>query len=653
MEIPRHDDEPAIEPPAFVEPPRRLFLNPDALESGWIWDDEAEEGFTCSVDREGRAYELSEFDVGRPPETWLPWVKPGAADTDTVEDTAAELSEADRNVEIAQKLRALADLAEKECSPETLALARQEFREWMRIKGVGKPMEALAARLKELGPATERSRGLVAHAALALLDEGRADRAEVPTQDAPNGVGDGKGKGKRAKKAPKPPKSKRSTSFVKKLGVNVAVYKLAFAPDDVVLLKMLREGGYDTADVVLRESPAYGFCPIDDLAGTTKDLEAVPTIGADPEFRVWALKVAHKKGCPTHAFRAQAERQALTECSGAEPSKKRIAEIVDDLRSRWCATATPHLDLVPVTYHRPSMTFAIHGGNAEAKNAALNRLRKLGGLERVDDTVTAHRQEARRLNLGRTALRAQDAQGVGEADLGADALLWLVGRNLGGTAAATVGKGGEHRLEWWLDSAIGLERPTADEKRLTVRLGGAPAEGGSLAGALGDGASIQSLQLGLRLDGSEEQVWKVSLSRTDTGLEVGAWKHPTRCKPDGTPAGLDAAIDDRLRTWLQGLGLLEEVLGLFVRERLDVSGWRQRAHALQRLVLGGIDDARAKFIAATGQVALFAEQLAEHVEGANAEPKRKPGESRGRAARAAAGKPSLVARADALRPKAG
>lgn len=552
---------------------------------------------------------------------------------DEQEDTGKELEEAERLGTIATKLLALSDIAERECSAQQLEAARQEMREWMREHGVGKPLEALAIRLREPGPSTVTKRGLVVHAAKAILEEGTADRGSVPTQDAPSGDTGSRGKGKKVKGAAKatgPKKSKRSTSWVGRLGTTVTCYRTKFGVDDSRLLEMLVAGAFDRTPETVMSEPVYGFCPIDDPSLGTGNLTALPTIGSDPEYVVWGLRRDAKTGCPTHRFRYEAEREATGEALAAgktNASGGRIKELTDAKVTAWYRTATPQTTVFPLTWHRPTWTLQVHTDNAEAvQRAAAIVGRTLGAIERVPGRLEQATADDL-AKISRTDIRRSDPEQPGSADLGVEALLWLVGRQMGGTGVVTL-EGGA-RLEWWLDEAIELIRSTADEKKLLVKLGGAPAEGGSLATALADGAVMRSARFGLRLDG--DRTWKVTLS----GVAAKSWKLPTLTKPDGTPAGLDAAVDERLRLWAQGSKLLDTLLTDFLGDRFDRGSWRQRMSSVQRLVIKDLDGTRAKFIASTGQVAMFAEQVAEHVEGQNAEKPKGKG-SRGRAARDAA-----------------
>lgn len=536
-------------------------------------------------------------------------------------------------VENETRLRNLCDIAEREHTREQLQAARQQHREWMRNHGAGDPMEAAALRLQEMDAAghgnTVKARALVLHAAASIRDEGREGRDEVPSQDRPGGDPGPKAKGKRAARAKREPKSKRSTAWLRHLGNRVASYRASFGVDDTRLLEMLRAGAFRATPSQIRSEPVWGLIRIDEPTADIRDLAALPALGSDPEYVVFGLRRDAKTGCPTHRFRFDAEATATQDARAAgqaEAHKAAIRERIDALVSDWYATATPQTTIWPIVYHRPSFTFHVMASVAEAHEEAASLIsRTVGGLTRAGSALQAVEVE----DLVATELRHQGGQGSGDADLGADLLLWLVGRQLGGTGVLTVG---DSKLEWWLDESCALDRKTVEgEKPLRVRLGGAPAEGGSLATALADGAVLRSARLTLRTD---EQDWTCTVS----GGVAEAWDLPTLTRPDGTAAGLDAAVDERLRLWERGRALFGALVDAFLRERLDRGTWRQRVSAVQRSVLKGVDDTRTRFVASTGQVALFAEQVAEYMEGQNAEhaPNGETKRSRGRRARDAA-----------------
>ena len=584
---------------SFVEPPRELWLDPNALESGWVWDPTAGEGYSCAVASDGRVSNLSETDVGRPPADWLRWEKPGEAE-DTVQETAAV------EQEISKKLNALGDMAAKNCTAEVLAMARQEMREWMRNHGVGRPLEAMTIRLKEMGPATVNARGLIVYAARELLDEGRANRGDVPTMDAPAGDVGGKGKkGKRAKGAKSatgPKKNKRSVAWVAKLGANAVGFRASFAPAEERLLEMIQAGSFARRPEEIMSSPEYGFCPIDDPSIGTSELSALPSIGSDPEWVVWGLRRDAKTGCPTHRFRYEAEHEATAEALAkgyANASGAAIKERVDAKVSAWYRTATPQTTVIPLAWHRPTWTLYVFSDNAEAVSAAQMRAAKtLGALNRVPTRIELiPATDIDKCN--RTSIRSEETETTGPADLPADLLLWLVGRQLGGTGVIQLGDG--TRIEWWADDAVECERSGADEKKLRVKLGGAPAEGGSLAAALADGAVLRSARIAIRVD---EQTWKVTLG---SGAPK-SWKLPVLGKPDGTPAGLDSVVDERLRLWQRGERYLLALLEVAIGDRLDRSAWRQRVGTLRQL-LGVEIVKRWGFDPATKQGVLFAHML--------------------------------------------
>jgi hypothetical protein len=498
-------------------------------------------------------------------------------------------------------------------------------REWMREHAQGDPFKAADIRLREMNARpgnTVKAVSLVVYAADSIRDEGRANRGDVPTMDAPAGDVTSKKdrkKGRRgAASSNGPKKSKRGTGFVKRIGQTVAGFKAGFAPDDERLLDMLRKGGFDREPNTIRKEPVWGFCPINEATGSTAEITSLPTIGSDPDFVVFGLRRDAKTGCPTFRFRADAERQATTEAlaeSKQNATSARIREIADDLCNAWYIAATPTTQLFPVVWQRSTWTLWVHSDNADAlAQAASLAGATLGSLARLPNHLDGLPDD-----LHRTDLRSSDGAAKGTADPSADLLLWLIGKSMGGTGVVNTDEG---KLEWWLEDAVELERNTADEKKLRVKLGGAPAEGGSLATALADGATIRNARVTLKMG---EDKWRVTLGPKGS---VKGWTLPVLTKPDGTDRGLDTAIDERIRLWRRGDGYLAQLVTVFRSERLDRGNWRQRTSAIQREVIKGIDHARERFIAASGQVAMFAEQVAEHVQGQNAEASPKRGGSR-------------------------
>lgn len=540
--------------------------------------------------------ELNDFALGHKEAAELAATEPGFVRP--VEPTVAPALPS----EIANEthLRNHIDIAEREFTAEQLTAARQAHREWMRNHGQGDPMQAAALRL----PTTPKvkDRALLLHAAVAVRDEGREGREQVPSMDAPAGDPGAHVKGKRKKKgaAAGPQKSKRSTSFVSRIGGTVVGFRPAVSVDDTRLLEMLRAGGFSRLPEQIMSTPEYGFCPIDDPSIGTGELTSLPTIGSDPEWMIFGLRRDAKTGCPTHRFRFEAEHQATQEALAAgkqhAPAAK-LKELQEMKVAEWYRKATPQTTVFPCTWHRPTWTLYVHTDNAEAVMAASGRAgRTLGALTRLPSLIDG----ATPGEVRRTDLRSEDVAGSGTADLGADVNLWLVGGQLGGTGVVQLGDDGG-KLEWWLEDAVDLERSTADDRKLRVRLAGAPAEGGSLAAGLADGATLKSARLALRVD---EMTFKVTLSG---GIGRG-WTLPTTTKPDGTPAGLDAAIDERLRLWQRGTALLDVLLTAALGDRFDKGTWRQRMSAL-RVQLGMEMVKRWGFDANTKQGFLFSHML--------------------------------------------
>jgi hypothetical protein len=493
-------------------------------------------------------------------------------------------------------------IAEEKYTAEQLSNAREVHRAWMIEHGVGDSMRAAGIRYGEMVSAGAKVHelALMVHAAVKTRDLARVDRDSVPTLDRPGGD---PGETKKGKRAPKgPPKNRRSTAWVKRLGSSVVAFRVGFGVGDERLLELLHAGSFARRPEEIRDAvPVFGFCPIDDPASSTIELAAVPSLGSDPEYVVWGLRRDHKAGCPTHRFRFEAERDATVEARGKGKEQATTAQIKDGIEARvaeWYRAATPQTTVFPVVYHRPSFTFAVHTDNATAVEEAAKLLRAtLGQVDRVHAAVVDAEQDA---ELPRTDLRSADGHAEGAASFSADLLLWLVGRQLGGTSGVDLDAG---RVEWHLESDAKLERPTADGKPIRISLGGAPAEGGSLAAALADGASFTAARITLRLP-EKEQEW----SATVKAGEARAWRLPTTTKPDGTAEGLDSAIDERLRLWRRGEALFGDLVRAFLSERQDPKTWRQRVTAIRQQLGIALVQAYA-FNAETGQGFLFAHML--------------------------------------------
>jgi hypothetical protein len=485
------------------------------------------------------------------------------------------------------------------------------------------------------------ARALIIYAAATIQDEGRLNRGDVPTMDAPAGDVGTKGKGRRkgqrgAKSSTGPKKSKRATGFVKRIGTSGVGFKASFGPDDERLLEMLRKGGFKHRAEEIKKDPAWGFCPLDDATGTTAELASLPTIGSDPDFVVFGLRRDAKTGCPTFRFRSDAERQATQEALAEgkqNATGARIKEITDNLVDRWYATATPQTQTIPCAWQRSAMTLWVFSDNADAQTravelagATLGRLDRRPGL--LDGLPT---------DLHKTNLRSTDGAENGTADPAADLLLWLVGKDMAGLGKLTISRGAldcdpkaEGELEFWLEDEITLTRPGGELKKLTVTLRGAAAEGGSLATALADGATIGSARITLKFG---EVRWSLTLG---AGASVKAWKLQCETKPDGTPAGLDAAIDERLRLWRRGSDLLDVLVTAYRALRIDKGNWHQlvrsnvQAQIATRLV-ATIDS----YGSCSGvQIPLFARNgIVEALEAGNAEPVKPARGARGRKAR--------------------
>jgi hypothetical protein len=538
----------------------------------------------------------------------------------------------------------LIGVARKVFTQAQLDAACVAHREWMREHPEsghgGDAMKAADVRLRAMNTQpgnTLDARALIIYAAATIQDEGRLNRGDVPTMDAPAGDVGTKGKGKRrgqrgAKSSTGPKKSKRATGFVKRIGTSGAGFKASFGPDDERLLEMLRKGGFRKRAEEIKKDPAWGFCPLDDATGSTAEIASLPTIGSDPDFVVFGLRRDAKTGCPTFRFRADAERQATEKARGEgkeNATGAAIKEITEDLVNAWYAKATPTTQLIPCAWQRSAMTLWVFSDNADAQTRAVELAgATLGKLDRRPGLL-----DGLPTDLHKTNLRSTDGAENGTADPAADLLLWLVGKDMAGLGRTRVGVDAlpsdpkaEGELEFWLEDEITLTRPGGELKKLGITLRGAAAEGGSLATALADGATIGSARITLKFG---EVRWSLTLG---AGASVNAWKLQCETKPDGTPRGLDTAIDERLRLWRRGSDLLDVLVTAYRTQRIDKGNWRQGVAAVQRKVHEGLVEAERRFREGV-QLPLFAQADLDAITAGNAEPTKPAKAPRGRKAR--------------------
>jgi hypothetical protein len=487
------------------------------------------------------------------------------------------------------------------CSHEDRAKALHEHREWMLVNGIG---DAIVARDRRvLSGMKVKEIALICWAAREIRDGARATRDEAPTQDrAPreNPPAAASGKPGKAPKPPKPPKV--SAGWLKAIGTTGVSFLIAPPAgtvaeeaegiDEAEVLAMLQKHAFNRKAEEIKEEPAWGFCDVRDAFEV--DFGSVPVFGDEV---VIGLRRDLKKA-PRTTLRAQATRQATAEAKlegRAHPTKPRISEIFEDLLARELRQATPQSSVTPITFDG-FRTFTVWTTSEKAAVAASNFLGRLGTVTRVD-TAEQATTPLRERNPAATDIRKLDGVGEGAADLGADFLLWLLGRAESGTGAMRIESPGflSDRLEWWLENDAVLERETPDTKALRVKLAGAPTEGGSLSAALADGATLQSGRFGLQIDEKKFYV-------TFDGLNARAFGLPATCTPDGTEESLDAAVCERLALRQQADLLVAELRRAFVAERL--ASWNQRVQAVRRQ-LGTEIAKRWGFDPKTGQGLLF------------------------------------------------
>lgn len=495
------------------------------------------------------------------------------------------------------------DIANRDCEGPERTEARLKHREWMRENGVGDSMVAASRRL--VSGLKTKGRALIIEAAVHIRDEGREGKHEVSTADGGSVAAQATGKGKKRRGGGKPkgpPKSRRSHAFYKRLGSSAVMLKVPAGLDVQRLLDLLHQGAFDHEPVDVTATPVYGWCRLDEPMESVKEIESLPTLGSDPRFVVFGLRCDVKKGCPTKRFRAEAEREetAAAKREGKEQaSGKAFKEATDSKVNRWYASATPTTTVVPVVYHRDELCFSVHSSNAADVSAAITLIgNTVGQVDRLASPLDAAPKE-----LNRTSLRNQDLAATGEPDLGSDFLLWLSSWGFAGKGEITLEDG---TLGFWLDDSIDLERTTTTGGKQKVKLTGAPCEGSPLAASLMEGGAFKAARLTMKWS---ERQWSMDIA----GGRDSRWRLPTEVKPDGTPAGLDAAIDERLRTWLQGRGLLDALVERFLTQRLDKGSWNQRLRGTQRHLADSVDGATATFRKVI-QMPLFADGLVEKAE---------------------------------------
>lgn len=486
------------------------------------------------------------------------------------------------------------DIAEREIPAADLAQDVRWMREWMRENGVGDPMVAASRRI--VSGMTVVERAALVRAAVQIREEGRDELAKAPTIDSiggdvrPDAAKKGRRKGGGKKKGPQ---GKRAVRWLGQLGRTVSQLRLHFGPANERLLQAFTEGWFTWDPEKIRRDPVYGWCdlsrPMD-----TEPPGAVPTIGGDPEYVVWGLRCDSKApGCPSKRFQFEADSEAMREALDkgyTAPVPARVKELFEAKRSAWYATAIPTTTVIPVSLHRPSFVITVHTGDAKAVNAATALLAKtFGEVIRVESAV----KRAPTKGLAPISLRHPDLLADGEVNLASDFLVWLLCRQPEALTTDVTGDIESQRarrtvklddltaVEWWPEDGVELVRGAkGDEKRITVKVGGAPEEGAVLSAALASGAVPRRAVLTIQ---HTDRRWRVTI---DAG-EGNAWRLPVECKiGKGSPEELDACVDERLRLLAEGQRFLTAMMEAFLTAR---PGFGQLGQQYRRAIRADLD----------------------------------------------------------------
>lgn len=479
-------------------------------------------------------------------------------------------------------------IAERDVPAAELAEEVTWHRGWMRENNVGDPMVAASRRIQGQRDAGSAPKVIeiarIVYAAVQVREEGREGLAQAPTIDSIGGDirpdtgkkkrgGRGKGKGKG-------PQGRRAIRWLGQLGRTVTHFKLGFGPDNERIVEVLAGSWFTWDPKEIRKDPVYGWCdlgkPMD-----TEPCSAVPSIGGDPEYVVWGLRCDSKaSGCPSKRFQIEADQEALEEAVSkgyAAPTSARVKDLFDQKRSAWYADATPTTTVIPVSLHRPTFTVTVHTGDAKAVEAAEKLLQAaFGNADRVQSAVRA----APTAGIAPISLRHPDLYAEGGARLAEDFLVWLLCRrpevDTSVSSMRTVKLPDLTVVEWWPDDAVELVRAAKDDdKRITVKVGGAPEEGAVLAAAIASGAVPKRATIAIR---HTDRQWRVTVENG----EGNAWKLPCEVKIGrGTPEELDACVDERLRLLAVGRSMLGALMDAFLVARAD---FQQLGHLYRKSI---------------------------------------------------------------------
>ena len=359
-----------------------------------------------------------------------------------------------------------------------------ELRGRMALAASG-PVEALVVALDGVeSPAVRRD--LCAAAALLLLEGGAS---ELP--DAPEAI-------------PAPPYSAKAAAWVKDIGKNGTIWRLAGGTGRPAVFFDRRLGAGAPSE------RRVGWCLLDEPlqmeagAWSSERLHVGELICAG--WRVDTVKL------PAKRIKIETTRRVRSWCAENRREKapaKIVAEIEEIVTSEILATMTPETKIVPVVIDEKAGAMLAFGAGVKEADEIGNALRGagvslVGAL--AEDVVGPELTEA----LGLTQpddLRLDvcpsphtgRAEAIGEHSH-REFLLWLWWRAQASGGTATILGGTPGEVSWWMDAPISLSREGGDFGACTVTVGGADAESCAAGlASLAEGYTPIRVRIGVRV----------------------------------------------------------------------------------------------------------------------------------------------------------
>ena len=359
-----------------------------------------------------------------------------------------------------------------------------ELRRRMGLAASG-PVEALVVALDGVeSPAVRRD--LCAAAALLLLEGGAS---ELP--DAPEAI-------------PAPPYSAKAAAWVKDIGKNGTIWRLAGGTGRPAVFFDRRLGAGAPSE------RRVGWCLLDEPlqmeagAWSSERLHVGELICVG--WRVDTVKL------PAKRIKIETTRRVRSWCAENRREKapaKIVAEIEEIVTSEILATMTPETKIVPVVIDEKAGAVIAFGAGVKEADEIGNALRGagvslVGAL--AEDVVGPELTEA----LGLTQpddLRLDvcpsphtgRAEAIGEHSH-REFLLWLWWRAQASEGTATILGGTPGEVSWWMDAPISLSREGGDFGACTVTVGGADAESCAAGlASLAEGYTPIRVRVGIRV----------------------------------------------------------------------------------------------------------------------------------------------------------